>query len=181
MTSLTQAEKLFKLNSVKFKRYLVMKRFLTHIAIGLPNDCWEWEAALGAEGYGAFDWPAEHIQTAHVASYVLFKHHIPKRHGKKKLYVLHTCDNRPCVNPNHLYLGTHRKNMQDRKERGRGIAGERHHQAKLTNDRVRRIRALYIKGKYTASELADKFHVTSRTIFHVVSGRTWSHLPERVM
>lgn len=77
------------------------------------NGCWQWQESLVARGYGRY-WMNGRCVTAHRAAYVLLKGDIPM--GKS---VLHTCDNRGCMNPDHLYLGDHKDNMDDCIRRGR--------------------------------------------------------------
>jgi hypothetical protein len=116
MTSnrMTENEKFARRTYKQFCRYSRFKQFMSKVIIGPPDECWIWQGAVFDRGYGSFVWPEKKIQRAHVAAYVLFIGKIPKRKGKKKLYVCHSCDTPLCVNPAHLWLGTHRQNTEDK-------------------------------------------------------------------
>jgi len=96
-------------------------------------------------------------------------------YGWAPLCVLHKCDNPPCVNPNHLFLGTHAANMLDRDEKNRQPRGEQNGQSKLTDDDVPRIRRDYADDM-TMKEIAKKFGVWPSTIYYVLRGVTWKHV-----
>jgi len=83
------------------------------------GDCWEWTGSRIWSGYGMF-WKDGRYQRAHRVAYELTNGEVPA-----DLFVLHRCDNRGCVNPDHLDIGTHRDNMRDRNERGRTAQGRR--------------------------------------------------------
>ena len=100
------------------------KKFCSKFKIS-DSGCWEWIGPTNSTGYGYFYLGKEHEggikgTGAHRASYYLFKGQIPE--GK---FVLHTCDNRKCVNPAHLFLGSQIDNMQDCIQKGRDCRGER--------------------------------------------------------
>lgn len=94
----------------------------------------------------------------------------------KGLCVLHRCDNRPCLNPDHLFLGTKRENSRDMSEKGRtGVtdrAGEKHGESKLTDVAVREIRSSKEKGR----SLAAKFGVSESAVSLVRRGKSWTHV-----
>jgi hypothetical protein len=89
--------------------------------------------------------------------------------------VLHRCDNPPCINVAHLWLGTPADNARDRDTKGRGGAarGTAHGQAKLTEDRVRSIRDRYAAGGVTQKELAQEFGVCIANISMIVRRVSW--------
>ncbi|MBU2249315.1 MAG: HNH endonuclease [Gammaproteobacteria bacterium] len=91
----------------------IYKRFWSKVKIGLPEDCWEWQANLG-RGYGMF-WFGKVPMVAHRISWMMLREPIPD-----EMNVLHKCDNRKCVNPNHLFIGTQSDNFRDMLEKGRG-------------------------------------------------------------
>jgi hypothetical protein len=86
------------------------------------------------------------------------------------MHVLHHCDRRACVNPDHHYLGTHAQNMVDMSTRRRAVAGERHHLAKLTWERVKEIRA----SSASSRSLAKLLGVAAGTVQRVRSNKTWA-------
>lgn len=90
------------------------------------------------------------------------------------LCVCHKCDNPMCVNPEHLFLGTQADNNRDRNEKNRHAKGEDHGMAVLTEREVLAIRRRY-SGNNTA-DLADAFGVSTSTIYHVATRRTWRHV-----
>lgn len=94
-------------------------RFLSKVKIPInKKDCWIWNACTKPDGYGLFVYKKK--IRAHRFSYMLFIGDIPKNK-----MVCHKCDIRNCVNPKHLWLGTHKQNMRDKKIKGRGGGGGR--------------------------------------------------------
>lgn len=93
----------------------------------------------------------------------------------RDIMVLHKCDNRRCVNPDHLFLGDGKDNMQDCSKKGRINRGEDRPQAKLTETAVREARILYASG-YGPNAIADKFGVSPSAILFAVQRVTWKHV-----
>lgn len=89
--------------------------------------------------------------------------------------VLHTCDNPPCVNPNHLFIGTNQDNMNDMFAKGRNAKGEKHGCAKLTEADVQKIRTLH-KEWWSVKYLSKKFNVTRSTIYLIIHRKIWTHI-----
>ena len=94
------------------------------------------------------------------------------------LHVLHRCDNRICINPDHLFLGTALDNMADMKAKQRARRGDRHPMSKLTDDKVREIRRLYTQGDVSQKALGQAFGVRAGTIGDIVRRERWAWLPD---
>ena len=145
------------------------KRLRSRITIS-KNGCWEWHGHK-KDGYGSVTIKSGEQTAAHRASWTAFNGKIPK-----DICVLHQCDNRGCINPDHLFLGTRADNNHDRDRKGRNgfkaLYGEDSPHHRLTLDQVLEIRK---KGTSTDArkELSKKFHVTRGTINDIVSGRRW--------
>ena len=134
------------------------------------DGCWEWQAYKDRQGYGRFS-IRRVARLAHRISYELYVGKIPDG-----LCCLHRCDNPACVRPDHLFLGTQDENVYDRDVKGRGPIGEKHGSAKLTEEQVMDIRAMYGKGKTTQTKIAEMFGVDQHTISSIVLLKTWAHL-----
>ena len=128
------------------------------------SDCWEWVGHIGIHGYGQIK---DHYKTrhAHRVSYELYRGEIPKG-----LSVCHTCDNRKCVNPDHLFVGTTKDNIRDAMRKGRHPAGEKHNKAKLTWALVDEIRA----SNQDARIVAKRLGVAFSTIYRVRRMDLWN-------
>jgi hypothetical protein len=141
----------------------------------LPNGCWiSTRSYLHVNGYAfvVIDRrPGKGLfrERVHRLSYKHFKGPIP--HG---IMVCHKCDNRPCFNPAHLFLGTQHENLLDMARKGRR-AGERSAQAKLTEKDIFAIRKAYGEGAFQR-ELAEKYGVTQTAISMIVLGKRWGWL-----
>ncbi len=141
--------------------------------VGTRGDgCWEWIAARNDDGYGHFRTTQARYANAHRFSYGLHFGAIPAG-----MCVMHACDNRGCVNPLHLKLGSHLDNMRDCAAKKRSTWGARSGKAKLTEEQALEIRAL--KGQRTAAEIAPLYKVAKRTISDIWEGESWIHLQER--
>ncbi len=137
-----------------------------------PSGCWLWTAGTFPNGYGEYWWNGKHWH-AHRVMAIHAKGQIPDG-----LWVLHTCDIRKCVNPEHLYFGNHQDNMNDMKSRGRGVVpdnrGSRNSSARLTEDNVLSIRDYY--AARTADSIAKEFGVTRQHIVRIVNRKVWTHV-----
>jgi len=123
------------------------------------DSCWIWKEGT-SNGYGQFTIHGKHVR-AHVASY-----HYHKGNTSPGLFVLHKCDNKLCVNPDHLFLGTHLENIQDMDSKGRRSCGIAH--GFLSDYQVAEICRLYSEGNLNQYELAEKFQCSQPQISRIV-------------
>ena len=136
--------------------------------------CWVWTGGQDKDMYGRFRLceAGKKINImAHVYSFYLTNGFMPG-----SLLVCHTCDHPYCVNPDHLFLGTPKENVQDAMKKGRHPLGETNGQAKLTNEKVKLIRELNATGDYTKQQLSDQFGVAQSVIYDVIARRRWKHV-----
>lgn len=141
--------------------------------------CWNHKVMAGKK-YGSIYVSGRNV-AAHRFSWELQVGSIPNG-----LLVLHKCDNPACVRPDHLFLGTHKDNVHDMLNKGRGnpLVGSKHQNSKLTERAVIFMRKNYITGKdrsFTGNlrELAGKFNVSKMTALNAIRGKTWTHVKQR--
>lgn len=149
-------------------RLPLIERFLSYVDKGV-GECWIWNGARQARNrYGTFGIGGK-ILLCHRVSYELHCGEIPKG-----MHVLHKCDVPYCVNPAHLFLGSHQDNMADKERKGRGNQpkGERNGNAKLTADDIRSIRT----SSETLKSLAARYGVSFGLIGHIKRGQAWNHI-----
>lgn len=151
--------------------------FRSGVQEGAPDDCWEWQGSRMSTGYGYVSLHGEQT-LAHRLSWEIAHGPIPDG-----VEICHHCDNKPCVNPGHLFMGTHADNMRDASRKGLlpVLKGEQHGRAKLSRSQVLEIRRRYAEQYITQQELADEYGVAGRTMCQVVRGETWKHLPIKVV
>jgi len=140
------------------------------------NTCWIWTGAKTNGGYGVLNDGSNHVVRAHRLSYEMHYSPIPN-----VLDVCHHCDNPSCVNPAHLFLGTPTENaadmvMKNRVSRTHNPQGEKHPMSKLTETQVASIRAAYIPHVVSLNTLANKYHVSKRTILFIIQGKHWKQV-----
>lgn len=135
-----------------------------------PDACWLWTGAINSNGYGRFIDKNTH-KLAHRVAYELFVGPIPEA-----MNVCHTCDERKCVNPHHLWLGSQSDNLRDAVAKDRmfrpNTNGERNGNRKLTTEDVRSIRAMF-RGGQLKYRIAQHFGVSPSTVGEIISGKTW--------
>ena len=136
------------------------------------RSCWTWTGGINSGGYGSFRIGRKILSAPRVA-YELYNGEIPNRKGYHGNCVRHSCDNRACVNPKHLSLGTQFDNVQDRNLRGRSASGESNGRHKLTKEQVTNIRELF--GEHTLSKIAKIYSVDTRTIRSIFNGENWKY------
>lgn len=145
-----------------------------------PGGCWVWQGSRGNYGYGQVIFNGR-LHRTHRVAWELTHGLIPPG-----VEVCHACDNPPCINPAHLFLGTHQANMADMSRKGRspagkknpGLQGERNGFSKLTDTAVMEARTLRSQG-LSFSKIGAKFGVTAQAIFQALKGKTWGHIKEQ--
>ncbi len=132
-----------------------------------PNTgCWLWVGALSTGGYGKIYLDNKYI-AAHRASWVV--HHGPIPNG---LLVCHKCDVKLCINPEHLFLGTQKENIEDATRKGRMSHGEDRPTSKLKESQVVNI----FSDIRTASKIAAQYNITETAVYNIKAGRRWGYL-----
>ena len=143
-------------------------RFWTKVTKRSKHECWEWDSWRYSTGYGGFEFKSglRHKHgSAHRLMWTIVNGPIPKG-----LYVLHRCDNRPCVNPDHLFLGTCQDNIRDAVAKGRF-----RNSAILTEHQVRKIRKAHAAGTAIA-RLAKRYGLTYQCIYAVIRRKSWADI-----
>jgi len=151
------------------------KDFWKKVNVGKEDECWEWKGRCRHARYGFYGEVGYNCKKwgTHRLAYILtYGEDIPEG-----MFVCHKCDNTRCCNPNHLFLGTHQDNMDDMVRKGRKQKGEACHLSKLTEEDVRQIRQVYIKGIVGYGTIGKQFGVDRDTIKEIVTYETWKHIP----
>ena len=129
--------------------------------VNKTDGCWLWQGATSrsSQGYGAFS---------------VGRSSIPKG-----LFILHHCDNPPCVRPDHLFIGTQKDNINDMIKKGRfnvSRGEEKPITSKLTETQVLAIRLCYAEDNMTMQDIADRYNMSLRGIFGVLRGMAWKYV-----
>jgi len=158
------------------------KRFFEKVAIKAGNECWEWQGSRLKSGYGQTR-AGTRMELTHRMMYIQTVGEIPKG-----MVIMHTCDNPPCCNPNHLKLGTYKDNAQDMIQKGRSVytpmSGESNPNVTVSAEQVAEIRLLYKGVQHktrpktgpTLKELAVRFKIGISQVKRIISNESWKVL-----
>lgn len=156
-----------------------------------PYCCWEWCGRYARKGYGEFYYKKQGVVLMRMRAHRMAWELWHRRMIPEDLWCLHHCDNPPCCNPHHLFLGSHQDNVDDKQRKGRTSKGAKHGAAmrrgtlrhgeafsftKLTEMQVRAIRHRAHGGAMTKAELAREYGVHWCTIRDIITRRTWHHI-----
>ncbi len=141
----------------------------------ITDSCWLWTGTVNEKGYGHIV-HHQKLWKAHRLAWFFKNGEIPNG-----LCVLHRCDNPPCCNPAHLFLGTLADNHADMMSKGRGSKpplnfGEGHNRGKLKEVDVREILRLHSESGVSALAIAKRFSVHNASIYNIIKGKSWKHL-----
>jgi len=152
------------------------ERYLKYLTPGDPDKCWEWQGTRRPEGYGVIGLGGRTMGVAR--AHVLAWQWMNGREVPDGFFVCHRCDNPPCCNPAHLFIGTARDNHNDMRAKGRECnppprRGELNINAVLTEGKVRWIRSAAEFG-YSAPIIARALGVRYAVVHRVIRGETWA-------
>jgi hypothetical protein len=164
------------------KKLDIPNRFWEKVNIKKKDECWEWNASFFSNGYGQFSTGGSRINGgrkigAHRMAYILEFGPIEDN----SLVVCHKCDNRKCVNPTHLFIGTTRDNLADMYQKGRNnnvsSPGEKNQNCKVSDEIVKQIRNEFIYGHkiYGAEALARKYGIGATQVRRILNHESRSN------
>jgi hypothetical protein len=147
-------------------------RFYCNVSLPDENGCMNWIGVINKSGYGQHNLLNKKIMRAHRFSYQYFYGNL-----KDTELVCHKCDNRKCVSPHHLFIGTAQDNMNDMKNKGRNVCflGSENPNSKLKRKDVLVIREMRRNGN-TYKQIADYFNVHIQNIAAIVKNKTWRNI-----
>lgn len=162
-----------------------LRRFWGYIAKKDINECWLWTGSTVGRGYGRMSFGRHRTLRSHRVAYLL---HYGLWPGE--LLVCHKCDNPPCCNPHHLFLGTSDDNIKDAVKKGRMISGDQwqakhpnhvkrgsqNHTSKLTEAQVLEIRERVAKKEMPQYQLQKIYRICQRTMYLIVHRKSWTHI-----
>ena len=151
----------------------VLRRFWSHV--NKTDTCWLWTGGRQTSGYGAI-FTGSNNSRAHRISWVIHRGPIPKG-----MYVLHHCDVKLCIRPDHLFIGDADTNAIDARDKHRHSHGSKHGMASITEADVYTIWNYLASGNFTQRNIARRFGISPSAISDIIAGRTWSHVPRQTI
>lgn len=152
------------------KKQPLKERFLSHVIPEPNSGCWLWMSALFKHGYGKFGFN-DRADYAHRVAWLIFKG--PIHWGA---LVLHDCDTKPCVNPDHLHLGDHALNALEASQRGR-LPYRDHRGAANSNARLDEVDVRFIRADPSSQEnIARRYGITQNMVSKIKRRESWAHV-----
>lgn len=187
----TRSKSWYGINRNTNKSNKTLKERLLERIVVKKSNCWEWQGSTDSCGYGRMKVYQKNHGTHRLSAHVFFNFNLDS-----KFHVLHVCDNPPCINPDHLYIGTHEDNMKDMSKKGRAVCiwkgkkrdkkfrdkiskrmrGENCHFSKLTEKDVLEIRDMLNTKRYKQKDIAKLFDVHPVNISKIKKRQSWSHI-----
>lgn len=152
-------------------RQIIAEKYKTRFfqKVRKTESCWIWEGGKFGTGRPAFNFEGRVIAASRF-SYFLHYRELPE-----KLCVCHKCDNPLCVNPEHLFLGTHKDNVDDKVRKGRQMRGEKHYRTKLSDEIVKEIREVH-KTLKSPTKISEIYGISIDHVNLIVHRRRWKHV-----
>lgn len=156
-------------------RAAIFAQFWSRVHRTTAKACWPFQGSIYSHGYGVFHFSLPFIGRtrvrAHRFAWLASRGPIPAGQD-----VCHRCDVPHCVNPDHLFIGSHAENLRDAIHKGRKRTWGKQ---KLNAEQVQEIRAL-CAGGLSQRDAGARFGVAKNTVSQIITGKTWSHLPQHV-
>ena len=151
------------------------RKFWEKVTKPKPDDCWLWQGARYADGYGMLVMMVNYHAfgfRSHRVSFYLKNGYLPD-----DLFICHRCDTPTCVNPSHLFLGKQKQNMDDKVSKKRQAFNENHGRHKLTCEQVQKARKMHFLENKPLTQVAKHFGLCNSAMGSLLSGKNWKHLP----
>lgn len=163
---------------------IFINRFLNNVPKESIDKCWNWKGTINSSGYGVISEYGRKGKKkyAHRISWEFYNNKkIPMRSEYHGGVIMHTCDNRKCVNPNHLVLGTQKENVQDMINKGRKvityIEGSKHHNTSINEEIAEKV--FLAEGLY--KKIAEKYNCTLAVVKGIKNRKTWRHVTDSLI
>lgn len=158
-------------NKMEYSQEVILRFFRSINFPGNDQECWKWNAYCNDYGYGIFNLDDKHIK-AHRFIYECYNGPVPAG-----LFVCHKCDNPPCCNPEHLFLGTDQDNKQDMIQKNRQAFGTANGMSKLNDETIIEILENIRNGKYTSlQQLCTVYSIAESPIRDMFNRKLWKHV-----
>lgn len=154
---------------------LMKEHFWSKVNISHPDECWEWQGTIATTGYGVLTIRQKETSQKQFRTHRLayqFYHNV----NPGKMCVCHSCDNKKCCNPSHLWLGTSADNNHDRKSKSGYNVGSQNYLSVLNEEQVFEIVQLLQESKLTTYEIAARYSVNRATVTSIRMGKCWTHV-----